>query len=189
MQRLTQPKNILDMPSLKIMDGHMGQNYFWILPVRCPNYSSFLSMEVEECHREEISVEDTFVEHCLKDFFLRHFDSSLPYNRRRQETLDGPDPEHPVFEWYLVHNFYTPDSILSMVREIRWYAGCLGKARRIRDIPSAVQPEIRCFAQALPDLWNARQSEFVRFYLDFADRLENMLRQSTDWPLIGIMGP
>ena len=99
-------------PEIGIIDGHDSSSYFWIMPVKILDYSNTADLfSVDEMRSLEISIEEDDVYHYLSPFLFKHFDEELEVNKKR-EGVDG-------FEWYLEYNYYTFESMNSVLEDIR----------------------------------------------------------------------
>lgn len=102
-------------PPIKIIQGFEPSSYFWFSPV------TFREEADGDCDLSAVLTDDTLsieeddVFDYLRPFLEKYFDEDLPCNRDRGsshgETMHG-------FESYLVHNFYTYETVRAMLREL-----------------------------------------------------------------------
>lgn len=200
---------------IKIVDGHNSSSYFWIMPVRVIDQSNTNSMDsVAEMRSAEISIEEDDVNQYLTPFLYKYFDSELEANKQRIESSweddDGNEQISRVegFEWYLTYNFFTFDSMKTMLRDMRDTIDALSSGRE-NEYTSKLR-EKRGFAtyqllyaknmnQEQVDEYNAsRPTEddtapelIIDFYRRFIYRMEYMLTVGKEkgYDLISFMGP
>lgn len=109
-----------------IVDGHNSSSYFWIMPVKILDSSDTGSIDnVAEMRSSEISIEEDDVAQYLTPFLDKYFDDNLSANMNRVdyewENEEGTIERSTIsgFEWYLTYNFYTYESINSILSDIR----------------------------------------------------------------------
>ena len=94
---------------IRIVDGHNGSSYFWIMPVRVVDDSDTNDLDnVAEMKISEISIEEDDVDQYLTPFLYTYFDEELEANKKRIQNCwtDDDGNEHVTyisgFEWYLL---------------------------------------------------------------------------------------
>lgn len=186
---------------LSIIEGHDPGACFWIQPVKCHSDRCFDWESVEECSTAEISLDEYEVDGLLKHFFFQFFDATLIYNQQRKAewSRSGRECEPASFEWNLTHNFYTYASMRQMIAEIAHVADLL-ESDEVYSIPAEIyqndaaslidedSPKDLPFENQLQFI-QAHLSVLVDYYRRFACRIEKMLDENPEWPLISIMGP
>lgn len=177
-----------------IIEGHDGRDCFWIQPVKCHSTTVFDHDEVEENITAEISLDEETVFAFLKFFFNKFFDNTLVYNQRL-ETNCG-NVQFAEFDWNLTHNFYTRKAFHQMLQEISDVAEQL-KAHGLSAVPNEIAKDFwlcdderpKMSMQEKMALVESNVSIIVDFYQRFVNRMNRMLDENPDWPLISIMGP
>ncbi len=174
---------------IKIIEGHDPSSYFWFPPVIVQRADRVTYNDVLELD-EEFSIEEGDVDCFLSYFFYKYFDEELNYNKNRDEG-EG-------FEWYLTHNFFTYDSVKSMLQDISRTADRL---EANFDDPSLdeVKESFSIFYLCPQDSadWQADNQSAVRkyvgvitdFYRRFVARITRMMENNPTTTLISIMGP
>ena len=164
---------------IKIVDGHDGSSYFWVLPVRVLDYDDTNEIDnVAELESIEISIEEMDVTKYLLPFLLEHYDGQLEANKKRvyERWEDYSD-----FEWYLTYNFYTHDSIKNMLEDIK---------DTINALSSGVETD---YIRKLREnrTFDAKHELIVDFYRRFIYRMEYMIQigKENGFDLISFMGP
>lgn len=184
-----------------IIEGHDGGACFWIQPVKCYSKKCFGWDAVEECEAAEISLDEEDVFGFLKYFFYKYFDENLIYNQQRMaDWCDVEGKCEPAeFEWYLTHNFYTQKSVRLMLADISSVSDQLEKMG-IYSVPSEIVENYRAWlidgdiqqkmnSEDNLQFINKHLSVVIDFYRRFVFRIEKMLDENPEWPLISIMGP
>lgn len=184
-----------------IIEGHDGGACFWIQPVKCHSKKCFGWDAVEECEAAEISLDEEDVFGFLKYFFYKYFDENLIYNQQRMaDWCDVEGKCEPAeFEWYLTHNFYTQKSVRLMLADISSVSDQLEKMG-IYSVPSEIVENYRAWlidgdiqqkmnSEDNLQFINKHLSVVIDFYRRFVFRIEKMLDENPEWPLISIMGP
>lgn len=184
-----------------IIEGHDGGACFWIQPVKCHSKKCFGWDAVEECEAAEISLDEEDVFGFLKYFFYKYFNKNLIYNQQRMADWCGVDGkcEPAEFEWYLTHNFYTQKSVRLMLADISSVSDQLEKMG-VYSIPSDIVKNYRAWlvdediqqkmnSEDNLQFINKHLSVVIDFYRRFVFRIEKMLDENPEWPLISIMGP
>lgn len=184
-----------------IIEGHDGGACFWIQPVKCHSKKCFDWDAVEECEAAEISLDEEDIFGFLKYFFYKYFDRNLIYNQQRMADWCGVEGkcEPAEFEWYLTHNFYTQKSIRRMLADISSIADQLENTG-IHTIPSEITENYSAWLidadihqkmnkEDNLQFINKHLSVVIDFYRRFVSRIEKMLDENPEWPLISIMGP
>lgn len=200
---------------IRIVDGHDGSSYFWIMPARIVDYSNTDSMDnVAEMKSVEISIEEDDVAQYLTPFLYKYFDAELEANKSRVDYIwqdDGEEADKTYksgFEWYLTYNFFTHDSIEKMLMDIRDTIDALASGRendytiKLREKRGWETQEL-LYAKNLSEEqiaeYNANRPKeddteielIIDFYHRFIYRMEYMMRvaQEKGYNLISVMGP
>lgn len=198
-----------------IVDGHDCSSYFWIMPVRVIDYSDTNETDnVAEMRSVEISIEEDDVAQYLTPFLYKYFDDELDANKKRVEDrwIDENDNEqiNPVcgFEWYLTHNFYTFDSMMALLHDIRDTIDALSSKReneftaKLKEKRGSATYTL-LYAKDLSDEqikeYNANRPKeddtetelIIDFYRRFIYRVEYMMKVGNEkgYDLISFMGP
>lgn len=171
---------------IRIVDGHNSSSYFWIMPVRVIDDTNTDNIDnVAEMRSIEISIEESDVYRYLTPFLFHYFDAELEANKKRMKHYWTEDDGNKCatyyegFEWNLTHNFYTMDSVRSILKDISDTADALSEGRKT-DFISKIRME------------SAEERELViDFYRRFIFRMEYMLRvgEEKGYDLISFMGP
>lgn len=154
-----------------IIDGHNGSSYFWIHPVRVIDKKNTAALDsVAEMRSAEISIEEDDVARYLAPFFYQHFDETLPENEKRQDACG--------FEWNLEHNFFTQDSMMQILRDIRQTVAAMADGKQTD------------YTKKL-ELGADEIALVVDFYQRFLYRMEYMMKigKEKGYNLISVMGP
>ena len=168
-----------------IVDGHDGSSYFWIQPVRVIDYTDTNDSDnVAEMSSAEISIEESDVYQYLTPFLYKYFDGELEANKKRVDDhwSDDDNVEHfsyvSKFEWYLTHNFFTFDSVRSILKDICDTIDALSSGGE-----NEFTVEIKGNSVGV-DL-------IIDFYHRFIYRMEYMLKvgEEKGYNLISFMGP
>jgi hypothetical protein len=198
-----------------IVDGHDSSSYFWIMPVRVVDDSDTNSLDsIAEMRSMEISIEENDVAQYLTPFLYKHFDENLEANRRRVQDRwvddDGKEQFTYVsgFEWYLTYNFFTFDSIKSILKDIADTMDALS-SERVTEYTKELQVKrglatkqlvyARDLNQEQIDAYNANRPSvddtkaelLIDFYHRLIYRMEYMMKvgQEKGYDLISFMGP
>ena len=156
---------------IDIVDGHDSSSYFWIQPVRVIDYTDTNDSDnVAEMSSVEISIEEWDVSHYLEVFLYKHFDDALKANMKRSDA-NG-------FEWNLTHNYFTFDSVRSILKDICDTIDALSSGGE-----NEFTVEIKGNSVGV-DL-------IIDFYHRFIYRMEYMLKvvEENGYNLISFMGP
>ena len=200
---------------IRIVDGHNGSSYFWIMPVRVIDFADTCDMDnVAEMGSCEISIEEDDVAQYLTPFLNKYFDGTLEANKRRVDGYwkDEDGSEHYTyiegFEWYLTHNFYTFEAIRKILDDIKDTISALSlgqdneyteELRKKRGFASYELLYARDLSKEQIDQYNANRPKeddteinlIVDFYNRFIYRMEYMLKvgEEKGFDLISFMGP
>ena len=198
-----------------IVDGHDSSSYFWIMPVRVVDVSNTDSMDcVAEMKSNEISIEENDIAQYLTPFLYKHFDDELDANKQRIEERwideDGVEHSTPIrgFGWNLTYNFFTFESIHSILDDIHDTVDALLTGREneytaklrekrgwatyqmlyARDLS---EEQIKEYNDNRPTKDDTEISLIVDFYQRFLYRMEYMLKVGKEkgYNLISFMGP
>ena len=169
-----------------IVDGHDPSSYFWIMPVRVIDYSDTNETDnVSEMRSAEISIEEDDIDQYLKPFLRKHFDNNLKANKKRVDNCwegddeDDPDKYVKGFEWYLTYNFYSFDSVLNILGDIRDTIDALSSGKETE------------YTAELKEKSDTDPALIVDFYHRFTYRMEYMIKigKEKGYDLISFMGP
>lgn len=200
---------------IEIVDGHDSSSYFWIMPVRVIDYSDTNYWDnVAEMRRVEISIEEDNIDQYLRPFLEKYFDDELKANKKRVDSRweddDGTEHESYVkgFEWYLTHNFYSFESIESMLKDIldtidalatgkeNEFTAVLRVKRGMATYPllysrCLTEEQIKEYNADRPSVDNTATDILIDFYHRFIYRMEFMLKigKEKGYDLISFMGP
>ena len=184
-----------------IVDGHDSSSYFWIMPTRIIDYSDGDDLDnVAEMRSVEISIEEDDVDQYLTPFLYKYFDSELEANKNRSDAND--------FEWYLTHNFFTFDSMESILKDINDTIDALSSGketeytRKLKVKRGTATHELLCAKDLTEEQiaeYNANRPKeddteielIIDFYHRFIYRIEYMLKVGKEkgYNLISFMGP
>lgn len=156
---------------IDIVDGHDSSSYFWIQPVRVIDYTDTNNLDnVAEMSSAEISIEEWDVSHYLEVFLYKHFDDALKANMKRSDA-NG-------FEWNLTHNYFTFDSVRSILKDINDTIAALSSGKETE------------FTSEIKDN-SVGVDLIIDFYHRFIYRMEYMLKigEEKGYNLISFMGP
>lgn len=196
---------------IRIVDGHDGSSYFWIMPVRVLDRTDTNKREnVTEMKSNEISIEEDDVFEYLTPFLYKYFDTDLDANKNRVEYygLDDDGNDIPVlvdgFEWYLTHNFFTFESIGHILDDINDTILDLSSGRenefiaQIREKGGFRTWEIVPLDKPTEEgyLYKSEETEvtpdlIIDFYRRFIYRMKYMVKVGKEkgYNLISFMGP
>lgn len=186
---------------IKIIDGHDGSSYFWIMPVRIVDLSDTNDMEsVAEMRSIEISIEEDDVAQYLTPFLYKYFDEELEANKHRSDA-NG-------FEWYLTYNFFTYESIEHILNDIRDTVDALSTGRdneytaklkekrgtatyKLIYAKDLTADQIAEYNANRPTEDSTELELIIDFYRRFLYRMEYMLKfgEEKGYNLISFMGP
>lgn len=161
---------------IRIVDGHDGSSYFWIMPARVIDYEDTRYIDsVAKMGSAEISIEEDDVYKYLTPFLYDHFDEELAANKKRGDVSG--------FEWYLEHNFFTLEQASRMLKDIADTVDALTHGRETE------------YTKRLKSRWGAEDDSelelIVDFYRRFLYRMEYMITVGGEngYDLISFMGP
>ena len=195
-----------------IVDGHDSSSYFWIMPVRVIDYTDTNDFNnVAEMKQLEISIEMDDVDQYLTPFLHKYYDDELKANKRRIDSYwNGKEPVLYIkgFEWYLTHNFYTYDSIMNMIADIKDTIEALSSGReneftaKLREKRGSETFQIlysKDMTKEQIDEYNANLPKeddtpielIIDFYQRFIYRMGYMIKigRENGYNLISFMGP
>ncbi len=180
-----------DLHQIIIIEGHDSGEYFSIMPVKLSSLSRY---NTKEYQKEEISIEEGYVSAFLYYFLDKYFDESLPYG----ENGEGQGK----FEWYLVDNLYSYETITRMLQDIEKCADLLEHDYE-NPYLSGLKERYKWY-DFVPheEIWNKKPSDreagtiirdnihFVTdFYRRFVRRMKAMMDNTPDYDLITFIGP
>lgn len=170
-----------------IVDGINYSSDFWIMPVKILDGSNTnRSDNIAEMRNYAISIEEDDVLCYLTPFLNKYFDNDLFENINRVEyeweNEDGTIERTTVagFEWYLTHNYYTYESINSILKDIRDTIDAI-KDGKDTEYTKEIKSKVRDFHTDL----------VIDFYQRFLYRMEYMVYIGAEngYDLISFKGP
>ena len=170
---------------------------FTIKPVRVIDDSDTNDFDnVSEMSGVTVSLDDTDAYIYLSPFLDKYFDAELDANKKRVDYYSEDDDgnEEPVyiqtFEWYLTQNYYTFDSVLNIIKDIRNTIDSLSSGKE--NVFTAKIREKRGFStwDRMEEVNNPTEL-IINFYRRLNYRLEYMLTvgKENGFNLISFMGP
>ena len=198
-----------------IVDGHDYSSYFWIMPVRVIDYSDTNCLDnVSEMKSAEISIEEDDVAQYLTPFLYKRFDEELEANKKRVDEywIDDNGNEQTTqvsgFEWYLTYNFYTFESVKSILKDIRETIDALScgqetdytqklkikrgfSSHKLIYAKDLTEEQIEKHNANRPKEDNTSIDLIINFYNRFIYRMEYMMKVGKEkgFNLISFMGP
>lgn len=184
-----------------IVDGHESSSYFWIMPVRIIDYEDTGDFDsVAEMRSAEISIEEDDVAQYLTPFLYEYFDEELEANKQRKDVSG--------FEWYLEHNYFTFEQMVSVLKDIEDTVDALASGKeteytkklKIKRGTATYQllcakdlnaEEVAAYNANRPTGDNTEVDLVIDFYQRFLYRMEYMLKVGKEkgYNLISFMGP
>lgn len=184
-----------------IVDGHDSSSYFWIMPVRVIDYDDTADLDsVAEMRSAEISIEEDDVAQYLTPFLYEYFDEELEANKQRKDVSG--------FEWYLEHNYFTFEQMVSVLKDIADTVDALSSGKeteytkklKIKRGTATYQllyakdlnaEEVATYNANRPTEDNTEVDLVIDFYQRFLYRMEYMLKVGKEkgYNLISFMGP
>ena len=165
------------------------------------DYSNTENLDsVAEMRSTEISIEEDDVSQYLTPFLYKFFDDELEANKNRADAQG--------FEWYLTHNFFTFDSITSILNAINDTIDALDSGRdneftaKLREKRGTAtyqllyardmsEDQIKAYNANRPTEDNTEIDLIIDFYRRFVYRMEYMMKVGKEkgYDLISFMGP
>ena len=184
-----------------IVDGHDSSSYFWIMPVRIIDYEDTGALDsVAEMRSAEISIEEDDVAQYLTPFLYEYFDEELEANKQRKDVSG--------FEWYLEHNYFTFEQMVSVLKDIADTVDALASGKeteytkklKLKRGTATYQllyakdlnaEEVAAYNANRPTEDNTEVDLVIDFYQRFLYRMEYMLKVGKEkgYNLISFMGP
>lgn len=184
-----------------IVDGHDSSSYFWIMPVRIIDYEDTGALDsVAEMRSAEISIEEDDVAQYLTPFLYEYFDEELEANKQRKDVSG--------FEWYLEHNYFTFEQMVSILKDIVDTIEALASGKeteytkklKLKRGTATYQllyakdlnaEEVAAYNANRPTEDNTEVDLVIDFYQRFLYRMEYMLKVGKEkgYNLISFMGP
>ena len=184
-----------------IVDGHDSSSYFWIMPVRIIDYEDTGDLDsIAEMRSAEISIEEDDVAQYLTPFLYEYFDEELEANKQRKDVSG--------FEWYLEHNYFTYEQMVSVLKDITDTIDALASGKeteytkklKIKRGTATYQllyakdlnaEEFAAYNANRPTEDNTEVDLVIDFYQRFLYRMEYMLKVGKEkgYNLISFMGP
>ena len=184
-----------------IVDGHDSSSYFWIMPVRIIDYEDTGALDsVAKMRSAEISIEEDDVAQYLTPFLYEYFDEELKANKQRKDVSG--------FEWYLEHNYFTFEQMVSILKDIVDTIEALAsrketeytKKLKLKRGTATYQllyakdlnaEEVAAYNANRPTEDNTEVDLVIDFYQRFLYRMEYMLKVGKEkgYNLISFMGP
>ena len=190
-------KNVNQIP---IEEGHNTSSFFWIMPVNELDSKEKGWFGVEEETNAEFSIEEDYIISYLKEFLLKHFDSSL------YKVCRNPDDGTPEFEWNLEWNFYEYKTIKKIIEEIKEFCHLLKtdyknektlwfRTRNCKFYLPSNQEKLRNYKDTdssviLEDKMTDEEiNTAIDFYNRFIFQMEQMMKYYPNHQFINFMGP
>lgn len=184
-----------------IVDGHDSSSYFWIMPVRVIDFENTAALDsVAEMRSAEISIEEDDVAQYLTPFLYNYFDEELEENKKRKDVSG--------FEWYLEHNYFTFDSMVQILKDIKDTVDALISGReteytqklkikrgtanyQLVYAKNLNEEEVAEYNANRPTEDDTQVALIVDFYQRFLYRMEYMMKVGKEkgYNLISFMGP
>ena len=184
-----------------IVDGHDSSSYFWIMPVRIIDYEDTGALDsVAKMRSAEISIEEDDVSQYLTPFLYEYFDEELEANKQRKDVSG--------FEWYLEHNYFTFEQMVSILKDIVDTIEALASGKeteytkklKLKRGTATYQllyakdlnaEEVAAYNANRPTEDNTEVDLVIDFYQRFLYRMEYMLKVGKEkgYNLISFMGP
>lgn len=184
-----------------IVDGHDSSSYFWIMPVRIIDYEDTGALDsVAKMRSAEISIEEDDVAQYLTPFLYEYFDEELEANKQRKDVSG--------FEWYLEHNYFTFEQMVSILKDIVDTIEALASGKeteytkklKLKRGTATYQllyakdlnaEEVAAYNANRPTEDNTEVDLVIDFYQRFLYRMEYMLKVGREkgYNLISFMGP
>lgn len=184
-----------------IVDGHDSSSYFWIMPVRIIDYEDTGALDsVAEMRSAEISIEEDDVAQYLTPFLYEYFDEELEANKQRKDVSG--------FEWYLEHNYFTFEQMVSVLKDIEDTVDALASGKeteytkklKLKRGTATYQllyakdlnaEEVAAYNANRPTEDNTEVDLVIDFYQRFLYRMEYMMKVGKEkgYNLISFMGP
>lgn len=184
-----------------IVDGHDSSSYFWIMPVRIIDYEDTGALDcVAKMRSAEISIEEDDVAQYLTPFLYEYFDEELEANKQRKDVSG--------FEWYLEHNYFTFEQMVSILKDIVDTIEALASGKeteytkklKLKRGTATYQllyakdlnaEEVAAYNANRPTEDNTEVDLVIDFYQRFLYRMEYMLKVGKEkgYNLISFMGP
>lgn len=184
-----------------IVDGHDSSSYFWIMPVRIIDYEDTGALDsVAKMRSAEISIEEDDVAQYLTPFLYEYFDEELEANKQRKDVSG--------FEWYLEHNYFTFEQMVSILKDIVDTIEALASGKeteytkklKLKRGTATYQllyakdlnaEEVAAYNANRPTEDNTEVDLVIDFYQRFLYRMEYMLKVGKEkgYNLILFMGP
>lgn len=184
-----------------IVDGPDSSSYFWIMPVRIIDYEDTGALDsVAKMRSAEISIEEDDVAQYLTPFLYEYFDEELEANKQRKDVSG--------FEWYLEHNYFTFEQMVSILKDIVDTIEALASGKeteytkklKLKRGTATYQllyakdlnaEEVAAYNANRPTEDNTEVDLVIDFYQRFLYRMEYMLKVGKEkgYNLISFMGP
>ena len=193
---------------LKIIEGHNGSDYFWIMPVKIKdmNKNTDNSNNVIECRELEISINEDTIDLFLRPILIECFNDYLPENEARQiGFMNYINPEaYTSFEWNLTYNYFSFDDVKKIINQVEMVKQLLVENKtneKFAEIEKLVYwlPKYLTGEEYGPinyqgtqeELIESRKKDVLEFYNDFIEYMQNMLKEGEKlgYNLISFMGP
>ena len=190
-------KNVNQIP---IEEGHNTSSFFWIMPVNELDSKEKGWFGVEEETNAEFSIEEDYIINYLKEFLLKHFDSSL------YKVCRNPEDRIPEFEWNLEWNFYEYKTVKKIIEEIKELCHLLKtdyknektlwfRTRNCKFYLPSNQEKLRNYkgtdsSVILEDKMTDEEiNTAIDFYNRFIFQMEQMMKYYPNHQFINFMGP
>ncbi len=187
---------------IEIKEGHASSAYFWIHPVIILNCKDTWGISGVEKLPDEVSIDEENVSSFLSYFFKKYFDDNLSINQSRIDFIhEGEIVYVRGFEWYLVDNFYTYDTMHQMLDEISKIADMLENDYDNDSLKPIIEEYSICLMikqgsrdynaskEVEPQLIKANKHIVIDFYRRFVNRITKMMENNPRTDIISINGP
>ena len=190
-------KNVKQIPS---EEGHNKSSFFWIMPLNELDSKEKGFYGVEEETNAEFSIEEDYIINYLKEFLLKHFDSSL------YKICRNPEDGILEFEWNLEWNFYEHKTVKKIIEEIKEFCHLLKsdyknektlwfRTRNCKFYRQSNQEKLRNYkgtdsSVILEDKMTDEEiNTAIDFYNRFIFQMEQMMKYYPNHQFINFMGP
>ena len=174
----------------EIKKEHDSGAYFWIQPVTVEEKSEDKLQQVKEYADAEISISDICFGDFLYGIMKKHYDAKLIYNQQRHIDITE---SNEVFEWYLVHNFYTYECMEKMLVEYEELTSIL-ETDDVEKIKEIYKLNFRQHfkdteKQEYTDALYVEDCKRVRaFLVNFVSLMRAMMTENAQTDLVWVMG-
>lgn len=186
---------VIPKKQVTIVEGHDGSGYFWIMPVKHVPKTEEHWCGIQECRKEEISIEEDDVGVFLYYFLEKYFDRDYPYGDSREYCGNS-------FEWNLEYNIYTYETMHMMLADIERCCyllkndyenaeldGIKAKFHYYPFSPTRIPLDRRLTEEEKQAIIRENIYVATEFYDRFVRRMRAMMENTKEYDLISFMGP